>query len=93
MASEGSLLLPAVSSSLQKCYGALREQHETWKGTLVTCTPLFRSLANLAEQMQASKKVTFANTPLKDFMDLPERLWRKQRCAVEALLEELQDKL
>lgn len=94
MASDSSALLRAVHGSLQKCFRALQEQHETWKNTLAACTPLLASLANLAEQMQASQKVSFASIlPLQDFPGLPERLRLKQQCAAEALLEQLQDRL
>ncbi|XP_061452503.1 AFG2-interacting ribosome maturation factor isoform X2 [Rhineura floridana] len=90
MASEGAGCLHTVHCSLKKCFHVLQEQHKAWKRALAACTPLLSSLANLAGQMQASQKVPFANTPLKDFPGLPERLRCKQRCAVEALLEELQ---
>ncbi|XP_062996509.1 AFG2-interacting ribosome maturation factor isoform X2 [Elgaria multicarinata webbii] len=94
MASEGSAVWHTIHCLLKKCFCVLQEQHEVWKKTLVGCTPLLDSLTNLAEQMQASQKVAFASTPLGDFPCLPERLWHKQRCAVEALLKELQqDKL
>ncbi|XP_053122686.1 ribosome biogenesis protein C1orf109 homolog isoform X2 [Hemicordylus capensis] len=80
--------------SLQTCFGALREQHQAWKKTLAACTPLLASLANLAEQMEASRKVALASPrPLRDFPSLPERIQRKQRSAAEALLEELQEQL
>ncbi|CAI5781856.1 Hypothetical predicted protein [Podarcis lilfordi] len=90
MASGDSSSLHTIHSALQECFRALQEQHEAWKRVLAACTPLLSSLANLAEQMQASQKVSFANTPLRDFPDLPERLRHKQQCAMEALLEVLQ---
>ncbi|KAJ6663366.1 hypothetical protein lerEdw1_009445 [Lerista edwardsae] len=94
MASDSSALLRTVHGSLRKCFHVLREQHEAWKNTLAACTPLLASLANLAEQMQASQNVSFASIlPLRDFPGLPERLQLKQQCAAEALLEELQDRL
>ncbi|XP_044277290.1 uncharacterized protein C1orf109 homolog isoform X1 [Varanus komodoensis] len=94
MASEGPVLLHSMGGLLQKCFCILQEQHEAWKRVTAACTPLLDSLANLAEQMRASQRVVFARTPLGDFVHLPERLRRKQQCAVEALLRELQqDKL
>ncbi|XP_020656294.3 AFG2-interacting ribosome maturation factor isoform X1 [Pogona vitticeps] len=91
---EGLACPHPVHSALRKCFHDLREQNEGWKRTLAACTPLFASLANLAEQMRALRKVAFGKSPLRGFPDLPERLGRKQRGAVEALLEELhQDKL
>nr|XP_020656293.1 uncharacterized protein C1orf109 homolog isoform X1 [Pogona vitticeps] len=91
---EGLACPHPVHSALRKCFRDLREQNEGWKRTLAACTPLFASLANLAEQMRALRKVAFGKSPLRGFPDLPERLGRKQRGAVEALLEELhQDKL
>ncbi|XP_077193378.1 AFG2-interacting ribosome maturation factor [Paroedura picta] len=93
MASDDSTLPPALRCSLQKCFRNLQEQHDTWKSALAACTPLLGSLSNLAEQMQASQKVAFANTPLRDFPRLPERLRYRQQCAAEALLEELWGKL
>ncbi|XP_060113515.1 AFG2-interacting ribosome maturation factor [Heteronotia binoei] len=89
MASDDSPLPHTLRCSLQKCFCSLQEQHETWKRVLAACTSLLGSLSNLAEQMQASQKVDFANTPLRDFPSLPERLRCHQRCAAEALLEEL----
>nr|XP_056702024.1 ribosome biogenesis protein C1orf109 homolog [Euleptes europaea] len=93
MAPEDSSLPHTLRSSLQRCFRALQEQHETWKSVLAGCTPLLGSLSNLAEQMQASQKVAFANTPLQDFPSLPERLRCRQQRAAEALLEELWEKL
>ncbi|XP_048357765.1 uncharacterized protein C1orf109 homolog isoform X2 [Sphaerodactylus townsendi] len=93
MASEDSSLPHPLRCSLQKCFRALQEQHETWKSALAACASLLGSLSNLAEQMQASQKVVFANTPLRDFSSLPERLRCRQQCAAEALLEELWGKL
>ncbi|XP_054854645.1 ribosome biogenesis protein C1orf109 homolog [Eublepharis macularius] len=93
MASDDLPLLHTLHCSLQKCFRALQEQHETWKNTLAACTSLLGSLSNLAEQMLASQKVAFANTPLQDFPCLPERLRYRQQCAAEALLEELEGKL
>ncbi|XP_015266381.1 PREDICTED: uncharacterized protein C1orf109 homolog [Gekko japonicus] len=93
MASDDSLLPHTLRCFLQKCFRALQEQHETWKTALAACTSLLGSLSNLAEQMQASQKVAFANTPLRDFPSLPERLRCRQQCAAEALMEELWGKL
>lgn len=93
MASEDLPIPHNLCNSLQKCFRTLQEQHETWKSALTSCTSLLSSLSNLAEQMQASQKVAFANTPLRDFPSLPERLRYRQQCAVEALLEELWGKL
>uniref|UniRef100_A0A8D2KZT3 Chromosome 1 open reading frame 109 n=1 Tax=Varanus komodoensis TaxID=61221 RepID=A0A8D2KZT3_VARKO len=89
MASEGPVLLHSMGGLLQKCFCILQEQHEAWKRVTAACTPLLDSLANLAEQMRASQRVVFARTPLGDFVHLPERLRRKQQCAVEALLREV----
>ncbi|XP_066494838.1 AFG2-interacting ribosome maturation factor isoform X2 [Tiliqua scincoides] len=94
MASDSLALLNTVQGSLETCFRVLQEQHEAWKNTLVACTPLLASLANLAEQMQASRNVPFTSTlPLRDFPCLQEKLLLKQQCAAEAVLEELQDRL
>ncbi|KAG6928345.1 chromosome 1 orf 109 [Chelydra serpentina] len=79
--------------SLQKCFQAIQQQQEAWQTALTDCKPLLSSLSNLAEQMQACQKVTFAHTPLRGFPDLEEQLKYKQRCAAETLLEELGGKV
>ncbi|XP_006134311.2 AFG2-interacting ribosome maturation factor [Pelodiscus sinensis] len=87
---------PAVlvlRQSLQKCFHTVQQQQEVWQQALTDCKPLLSSLSNLAEQMQACQKVTFAHTPLRSFPDLEEQLKYKQRCAAESLLEELGGKV
>ncbi|KAJ7304474.1 hypothetical protein JRQ81_012038 [Phrynocephalus forsythii] len=91
---EGLDCLHPAQRSLRKCFRDLQEQDEVWKRTLAACTPLLASVANLAEQMQALRKVPLEKSPLRSFPDLAGRLGHKQRWALEALLEELhQDKL
>ncbi|XP_053867767.1 ribosome biogenesis protein C1orf109 homolog [Malaclemys terrapin pileata] len=90
--SEHSAIL-VLHQSLQKCFQAIQQQQEAWQTALTDCKPLLSSLSNLAEQMQACQKVTFAHTPLRDFPDLEEQLKYKQHCAAETLLEELGGKV
>uniref|UniRef100_A0A8C8R8P1 Chromosome 1 open reading frame 109 n=1 Tax=Pelusios castaneus TaxID=367368 RepID=A0A8C8R8P1_9SAUR len=82
-----------LHQALQKSFQAIHQQQGVWQQALTDCKPLLSSLSNLAEQMQACQKVTFAHTPLRDFPDLEEQLKYKQRCAAEGLLEELGGKV
>lgn len=67
----------------------LREQHRGWLEALAACLPLLRALGSLARQAEATQRASLAETPLRAFARLPERLRLKQRAAMEALLAEL----
>ncbi|XP_042649488.1 uncharacterized protein C1orf109 homolog [Tyto alba] len=69
---------------------AAARQHAAWRAALAGWAPPLRSLSALAAQMRAARRVAWGRSPLRDCgRDLPARLWRKQRGAAEALLEEL----
>ncbi|XP_071433011.1 AFG2-interacting ribosome maturation factor isoform X1 [Pithys albifrons albifrons] len=59
------------------------------RAALSAWTPLLGSLAALAAQMRAARRLPWDAAPLGAFPELRERLWRKQRGAAEALLEQL----
>ncbi|XP_074832293.1 AFG2-interacting ribosome maturation factor [Carettochelys insculpta] len=87
---------PAIGvlhQSLQKGFQAIHQQQGAWQQAMMECQPLLSSLSNLAEQMQACQRVTFAHTPLRSFPDLEEQLKNKHRSAAEILLEELGTKV
>ncbi|XP_015667104.1 uncharacterized protein C1orf109 homolog [Protobothrops mucrosquamatus] len=67
----------------------LHEQHRGWLEALAACLPLLRALGSLARQAEATQRAPLAETPLRAFARLPERLRLKQRAAMEALLAEL----
>ncbi|XP_005492412.2 AFG2-interacting ribosome maturation factor [Zonotrichia albicollis] len=56
---------------------------------LAATAPLLDSLAALAAQMRAAQRLPWDATALGAFPELRARLWRKQRGAAEALLEQL----
>lgn len=60
---------------------------------MADCGPLMDSLGNLAEQSQALSNVQLANTPLRDFPDLEERLRFKLLQATDTVLLNLNEKM
>uniref|UniRef100_A0A8D2QGU1 Uncharacterized protein n=1 Tax=Zonotrichia albicollis TaxID=44394 RepID=A0A8D2QGU1_ZONAL len=58
-------------------------------GQQSSTAPLLDSLAALAAQMRAAQRLPWDATALGAFPELRARLWRKQRGAAEALLEQL----
>ncbi|XP_061870458.1 AFG2-interacting ribosome maturation factor isoform X2 [Colius striatus] len=79
----------AMAAALRECAAALARQDAGWRGAVAAWAPLLGSLAGLAAQMRAVRRLPWGETPLGAFGDLRERLWRKQRGAAEALLEQL----
>ncbi|XP_065553904.1 AFG2-interacting ribosome maturation factor [Lathamus discolor] len=78
-----------MAAALGACAAAVARQDAGWRAALAGCAAPLGSLAGLAAQMQAAKRLPWGASPLGAFRDLPERLWRKQRGAAEALLEQL----
>ncbi|XP_054504382.2 AFG2-interacting ribosome maturation factor [Agelaius tricolor] len=59
------------------------------QAALAATAPLLGSLAALAAQMRAARRLPWDATALGAFPELRARLWQKQRGAAEALLEQL----
>ncbi|XP_039185221.1 uncharacterized protein LOC120301719 isoform X2 [Crotalus tigris] len=78
-----------LRDGLRSATRVLHEQHRGWLEALAACLPLLRALGNLARQAEATQRAPLAETPLRAFARLPERLRLKQRAAMEALLAEL----
>ncbi|XP_030075664.1 AFG2-interacting ribosome maturation factor [Microcaecilia unicolor] len=89
---QSQALLP-VHQALKKCFHAIEEQQEAWSKTIPEFKPLLSSLSNLAEQLQACRKVAFEHTPLKGFPDLQQRLTYKLISAMEDVLEKVAEKM
>ncbi|KAM5182497.1 AFG2-interacting ribosome maturation factor isoform 2-T2 [Mantella aurantiaca] len=85
--------LVSVQQSLRRCFDIIEKQHEEWKLAIKECDSIVVTLSNLAEQLQACKKVSFEKTPLKAFNDLKDRLFFKLEIAMDLTMEKLNDKL
>ncbi|XP_030360690.1 uncharacterized protein C1orf109 homolog isoform X2 [Strigops habroptila] len=81
--------LEAMAAALRAWAAAAARQDAAWRAALAGCAPPLGSLAGLAAQMRAARRLAWGASPLGAFGDLPERLWRKQRGAAEALMEQL----
>ncbi|XP_069731499.1 AFG2-interacting ribosome maturation factor [Phaenicophaeus curvirostris] len=81
--------MEAVAAALREWLAAAARRDAAWRAALAAWEPLLRSLAGLAAQMRAARRVAWGSRPLGAHPGLRERLWRKQRGAAEALLEEL----
>ncbi|KAM9214002.1 AFG2-interacting ribosome maturation factor-like [Leptosomus discolor] len=88
--------MAAAPAALREWAAALREwaaavarQDAAWRAALSAWAPLLGSLAGLAAQMRAAQRLAWGGSPLGAFDGLRARLWRKQRGAAEALLEQL----
>ncbi|XP_068015035.1 AFG2-interacting ribosome maturation factor [Melanerpes formicivorus] len=79
----------AVAAALREWAAAVTRLDAAWREALAACAPLLGSLAGLAAQMRAAQRLPWGGSPLQAFGDLQQRLWRKQRGAAEALLEQL----
>ncbi|KAM6043956.1 AFG2-interacting ribosome maturation factor [Theristicus caerulescens] len=79
----------AVAAALREWAVAAARRDAAWRAALAAWEPLLASLAGLAAQMRAAQRLAWGGSPLGAFGGLRERLWRKQRGAAEALLEEL----
>ncbi|XP_065600409.1 AFG2-interacting ribosome maturation factor [Cyrtonyx montezumae] len=81
--------MAAVVTALREWAAAAARRDAAWRAAVAACAPLLASLAGLAAQMRATRRLAWDGTPLGAFSELRERLWRKQRGAAEALMEEL----
>jgi len=81
--------MAAMVEALREWAVAAARRDAAWRAAVAACAPLLASLAGLAAQMRAAQRLAWDGTPLGAFSELRERLWRKQRGAAEALLEEL----
>ncbi|XP_031450759.1 uncharacterized protein C1orf109 homolog isoform X4 [Phasianus colchicus] len=81
--------MAAMVAALREWTAAATRRDAAWRAAVAACAPLLVSLAGLAAQMRAAQRLAWGGTPLGAFSELRERLWRKQRGAAEALLEEL----
>ncbi|KAM6047651.1 AFG2-interacting ribosome maturation factor isoform 1-T1 [Chlamydotis macqueenii] len=79
----------AVAAALREWSAAAAQQDAAWRAALAVWAPLLGSLAGLAAQMQAARRLAWGGSPLCAFGELQARLWQKQRSAAEALLEQL----
>ncbi|KAM6411511.1 AFG2-interacting ribosome maturation factor [Pluvialis apricaria] len=78
-----------VAAALREWAAAAARQDAAWRAALAAWAPLLGSLAGLAAQMRVGQRLAWDGSPLGAFGELRARLWRKQRGAAEALLEEL----
>ncbi len=85
-------LLP-LHQALRKSFQSLENNQKLWNSLLAECSPLMVSLGNLAEQSRALSRVQLANTPLRDFPDLEERLRFKLGLATDVVLGKLNEKM
>ncbi|XP_072211625.1 AFG2-interacting ribosome maturation factor [Excalfactoria chinensis] len=85
-------IMAAMVAELREWEAAAGRWDAAWRAAMAACTPLLASLAGLAAQMRATQRLAWGGTPLGAFSELRERLWRKQRGAAEALLEELSER-
>ncbi|XP_052667607.1 ribosome biogenesis protein C1orf109 homolog isoform X2 [Harpia harpyja] len=79
----------AMAAALREWAAAAARQDAAWRAAMAAWAPLLVSLAGLAAQMRAAQRLAWGGSPLGPFGDLRARLWRKQRGAAEALLEQL----
>ncbi|KAM6399503.1 AFG2-interacting ribosome maturation factor [Rhynochetos jubatus] len=82
----------ALVAALREWAAVVARRDAAWRAALAAWAPLLGSLAGLAAQMRAVQRLAWGQSPLGAFGDLRERLWRKQRGAAEALLEQLGDR-
>ncbi|KAJ7417260.1 hypothetical protein WISP_65686 [Willisornis vidua] len=80
--------MAAVAAALRAWLAAVGAD-TAGRAALSAWAPLLGSLAALAAQMRAARRLPWDAAPLGAFPELRERLWRKQRGAAEALLEQL----
>ncbi|CAK6984361.1 ribosome biogenesis protein C1orf109 homolog [Scomber scombrus] len=85
--------LLSLQQALRKSFQTLECNQKVWKSVLSECSPLMDSLANLAEQWKALSNIQIANTPLKDFPDLEEKLRFKLLLATDTVLGKLNEKM
>eukprot|EP00075_Anas_platyrhynchos_P010547 XP_027299800.1 uncharacterized protein C1orf109 homolog [Anas platyrhynchos] len=78
-----------MAAALREWAAVAERQEAARREALASWEPLLVSLAGLAEQLRAARRLAWGSSPLGAFGELRERLWRKQRGAAEALLEQL----
>lgn len=78
-----------MAAALREWAAVAARQEAARREALASWEPLLVSLAGLAEQLRAARRLAWGSSPLGAFGELRERLWRKQRGAAEALLEQL----
>ncbi|XP_066191254.1 AFG2-interacting ribosome maturation factor isoform X1 [Sylvia atricapilla] len=81
--------MAAMAAALRAWAEAAARADEAARAALAASAPLLGSLASLAAQMRAVRRLPWDATPLGAFPELRARLWQKQRGAAEALLEQL----
>ncbi|XP_015739161.2 uncharacterized protein C1orf109 homolog isoform X2 [Coturnix japonica] len=82
----------AMAAELRVWAASVRRWDEAWRASIAAFNPLLASLAGLAAQMRATQRLEWGGTPLGAYSELKERLWRKQRGAAEALMEEMNER-
>ncbi|XP_058675823.1 AFG2-interacting ribosome maturation factor isoform X1 [Ammospiza nelsoni] len=82
-------VMAAPVAALRAWSEAVARAETAARGALAATAPLLGSLAALAAQMRAARRLPWDATALGAFPELRARLWRKQRGAAEALLEQL----
>ncbi|KAM9369663.1 AFG2-interacting ribosome maturation factor [Phaethornis superciliosus] len=83
------MAVAAMAAALRAWVAAVATRDASWREALAAWAPLLGSLSGLAAQMRAAQRLPWGRSPLGTFGELRERLWRKQRGAAEALMEEL----
>ncbi|XP_068773277.1 AFG2-interacting ribosome maturation factor [Struthio camelus] len=78
-----------MAAALRACAAAVARQEAAWRAALAAWAPLLGSLGGLAAQAGAARRLAWRGSPLGAFGGLRARLWRKQRGAAEAALEQL----
>ncbi|XP_068513909.1 AFG2-interacting ribosome maturation factor [Anas acuta] len=78
-----------MAAALREWAAVAERQEAARREALASWEPLLVSLSGLAEQLRAARRLSWGSSPLGAFGELRERLWRKQRGAAEALLEQL----
>ncbi|XP_074970689.1 AFG2-interacting ribosome maturation factor [Phalacrocorax aristotelis] len=83
------MAMAALAAALREWAAAAARRDAAWRAALPAWAALLGSLAGLAAQMRAARRLAWGGAALAAFGDLRPRLWRKQRGAAEALLEQL----
>ncbi|TRZ18015.1 hypothetical protein HGM15179_009103 [Zosterops borbonicus] len=83
------MMAAAMAAALRGWAEAAARADGAARAALEASASLLGSLAALAAQMRAARRLQWEATPLGGFPELRARLWQKQRGAAEALLEQL----
>ena len=81
----------ALRLQLRRGWETLERSRGVWSGLLRDCGPLLENLRNLAEQLAALARVRVADTPLRGFPDLRERLRFKLLLEADAVMRRLRE--